>query len=358
MTEQLIKYIRTLIPLCDIKKENNQKDLLKHILLGRMKANKTLFLSGKNNEFTFYLLSGQLTLIDALDNKTILTSDDPCCRFPIGYDQSNKYTVKTNTTINYLKINNQILDDLLTWDQTTTPLLRHPEKRNVDENEFNWMSKILELELFQRIPAENIQAMFLRFETIQADKESVIVEQDAEADYYYVIKSGKAAVFRSEQGHGSSLTKLAELSPGETFGEEALVADSLRNASIIMQEDGELARLSKADFVELLQNPVMKSITYEEALAMSADGAQLIDVRTENEYKHNHLANSINIPLYSIRDKLDSLDNTHVFIMYCDTGSRSASACYILNERGFLAYFLEKGLNTVSPEAVIHPEKD
>ena len=293
MTEQLIKYIETLIPLCDIKKEQNQKGLLKHILLGKMPANKTLFPSGEQNDFTFYLLSGQITLIDSFNDKTILTSEDPRCRFPIGYDQSNKYTVQTNTTINYIKINSQILDILLTWDQTTTPLLRQPIKESNDENKFDWMSKILELELFQRIPPSNIQAMFLRFENIQVNQDEIVIEQDTEAAYYYVIKTGKAAVYRFNTDDNACPSKLAELDPGTAFGEEALVADTLRNATIIMQEAGELARLSKLDFIELLKNPVMKSISYQEALTMMNNSARLIDVRTENEYRHNHLTDSL-----------------------------------------------------------------
>ena len=247
MSEELVNYITKLIPLCDIKNKKNLKDLYKNILLGRMPANATLYRSGDNNEFTYYLLSGQLALTDTNGNKTILNSEDSHCRFPVGYDQSNKYTVQTNTDISYLKINSQTLDVLLTWDQTTTPLIRKPVKDKVENNKFNWMSKILELELFQRIPPANIQAMFLRFENISADKDEIIFEQDSEANFYYVIKSGQAAVYRTDADDNSTPVKIIELGPGEAFGEDGLVANIPRNASIIMLEKGELARLSKTD---------------------------------------------------------------------------------------------------------------
>lgn len=357
MSDQLINYIKTLIPICDIKKEKNHKDLFKNILLGKMPANKTLFHSGDKNEFTFYLLSGQVTLIDSNDNKTILASENPLCRFPIGYDQSHKYTVTTNTDINYLKINSQSLDVLLTWDQATTPLIREPvNDEHNKENKINWMSKILELELFQRIPPINIQAMFLRFNSIRVEKDEVIIEQDSEASYYYVIKSGKAAVYRYDDDRPNP-KKLAELGPGEAFGEEGLVANSPRNATVIMQEDGELARLSKADFDELLKNPVMKSVSYHEALDMITNGASFIDVRTANEFQHNHLAHSQNLPLLLIREQLVNLDNNHPYIVYCDTGSRSSTASYILNQYGFEAYLLDNGLNQVPSDAILHPNQ-
>lgn len=359
MSNQLIiEYIKSLVPLCDIKKEENLRDLYKNILLGKKPAGETLFHSGHNNEFTYYLLSGELTLIDSGGNKTLLHSEDRHCKFPIGYDQSHKYTVITNTNINYLKINSQALDVLLTWDQTTTPLIQRPHRPDEDIEQVNWMAKILEMELFQRIPPVNIQAMFLRFEEISAAAGDTIIEQDSEADYYYVIKSGRCSVIRTEAGPNAGQLTLAELGPGEAFGEEALVADSRRNASIVMQEAGVLARLAKADFVELLKNPVMKSLSYPEALDLIAKGARFIDARTANEHRHNHLANSLNIPLDILRDQLDQLDNNLVYIVYCDTGSRSAAASYILNQRGFVAYLLDQGLNHISSAAIIHPDKN
>ena len=358
MIEQLIDYIKTLVPLCDIKKEKNRKDLLKHILLGKMPADKILFHSGEKNKFTFYLLSGHITLIDEQDNQTILKSDDPRCRFPVGYDHSNRYTVKTNTFINYIKIDSHTLDVLLTWDQTTTPLLREPAKAKVNIDKDKWMSKILEQELFHRIPPSNIQAMFLRFEHIRADKDEVVIKQGSEADYYYVIQTGKAAVYRSSTEDDAQPSKLADLEAGQSFGEEALVSDSLRNATVIMQEPGELARLAKADFIELLKKPVVQSVPYPEALDLIAKGAQFIDVRTENEYQHNHLSDSLNIPLYSVRDKLVALDIMQQYVIYCDTGSRSAAATYILNQHGYSAILLDLGLNGVPSEAIEHPDKN
>lgn len=358
MSDRLVSYIKTLIPLCEIKKEKTQNDLFKNILLGKMPANQTLFHSGENNKFTFYLLSGEVTLVDANDIKTILISDDPRCRFPVGYDQSHKYTVQTNSNINYLKIDSQTLDVLLTWDQTTTPLVRQPVRNNVDVDEINWMSKILELELFHRIPPTNIQAMFQRFESVWIEKGETIIEQDSEAAYYYVIKSGNAAVYLAGSDNTSRPSKITELGPGEAFGEDGLVANSPRNANVIMLEDGELARLSKSDFIQLLKEPVMKSITYQEALTMLKDEASLIDVRTTDEHQHNQLQNSLNIPLNTLREHLTKLDKSHIYITYCDSGSRSAAACFILNEHGFVAYLLENGLNQVPSDAIMHPKQN
>ena len=356
MSAQLLDYIKTLIPLCDIRKEENLQNLYRNIVLGKTPAGKILFNSGHKNEFTYYLLDGQLTLTDRAGKKTLLSAEDPRCRFPVGYDQSFKYTVSTNTAVHYLKINSQTLDVILTWDQTTTPLLRRPYKSDDDDSKVNWMSKILQLELFQRIPPANIQAMFLRFVSFKAPNGSIIIEQDSEADDYYVIKSGTAAVYRIEAG--APPRKLAELGPGDAFGEEGLVAGIPRNASVIMLEDGELARLSKTDFLELLKSPVVQPVDYAAAMEMIHSGARFIDARTAHEFLHNHLETSLNLPLQSIREKLSDLDPASPYIVYCDTGSRSAAACYILNQQGFTAYLLENGLNMVPSDAIVHPDQN
>jgi rhodanese-related sulfurtransferase len=77
---------------------------------------------------------------------------------------------------------------------------------------------------------------------------------------------------------------------------------------------------------------------------MVAQGAVWLDVRLESEYKNGNLPSSVNIPLYLLRIKATALDKNRRYIVYCDTGRRSSSAAYLLNERGFDAYVLEGGL--------------
>ena len=59
------------------------------------------------------------------------------------------------------------------------------------------------------------------------------------------------------------------------------------------------------------------------------------------------LANAcaVNIPLYFIRLKLNTLDQRRKYVVCCDTGRRSSAGAYILSERGFQAYVLRGGIN-------------
>ena len=60
----------------------------------------------------------------------------------------------------------------------------------------------------------------------------------------------------------------------------------------------------------------------------------LLDVRTAAEYNEGHVPESINIPLDELEYSLDADPQTRVFV-YCRSGSRSASACLILQNEDF-----------------------
>lgn len=111
-----------------------------------------------------------------------------------------------------------------------------------------------------------------------------------------------------------------------------------------MSTDGVLMRLAKDDFIELLKQPIIKSVTNDIAETMATDGAIWLDVRFLSEHQNNKIPDSVNIPLFLLRLNADKLSKSHKYIVYCDTGSRSSSATYILNERGYDAYLLEGGL--------------
>ena len=60
--------------------------------------------------------------------------------------------------------------------------------------------------------------------------------------------------------------KLAELGVGETFGEEALIAEAKRNATVTMLTDGVLMRLNKQDFRDLMHEPLLRWVDEQQAL--------------------------------------------------------------------------------------------
>jgi rhodanese-related sulfurtransferase len=67
-------------------------------------------------------------------------------------------------------------------------------------------------------------------------------------------------------------------------------------------------------------------------------------VRLPEEYEQGRLPDAINLPLPRIREMMAALDPARVYVVYCDSGRRSASATYLLCERGYDARLIAGGV--------------
>ena len=75
--------------------------------------------------------------------------------------------------------------------------------------------------------------------------------------------------------------------------------------------------------------------------ALKADDVQLVDVRTEREYKKGHLVNAKNIVYQGANwdEQVASLDKDKPVYVYCAKGGRSAKCAALLEEAGFKKIF-------------------
>ncbi|WP_177760908.1 rhodanese-like domain-containing protein [Flavobacterium sp. I3-2] len=69
------------------------------------------------------------------------------------------------------------------------------------------------------------------------------------------------------------------------------------------------------------------------------NGAIILDVRTEYEYKTGHIDGSINIPLGTIRERYLELDTNKTYITTCSHGLRSVKVETLLKEKGYKNVF-------------------
>lgn len=70
-----------------------------------------------------------------------------------------------------------------------------------------------------------------------------------------------------------------------------------------------------------------------------ANGAIILDVRTEREYDMGHIKGSVNISLGTIRERYTELNPSKTYITVCSHGLRSVKAASLLQERGFTNVF-------------------
>lgn len=131
---------------------------------------------------------------------------------------------------------------------------------------------LLQSRLFARIPPSNIERIGQLIEPLEVSASDVVVRQGDISDYYYIIEAGRCEVLRELDD--SEPQSLAQLSNGQSFGEEALITNSQRNATIRMLTDGVLLRLTRDYFIELISAPLLHEVSHERAEYLLATGAR------------------------------------------------------------------------------------
>ncbi|MDX1404055.1 MAG: cyclic nucleotide-binding domain-containing protein [Woeseiaceae bacterium] len=339
--EQLdIELLRTFSPLDGLKRDNLAA-LARKVQIRELSPNQILFKEGDTEKRTIYLVSGSLQLI--VDGKVtdVVKGGTEEARSPIAAVIPRRFTGRAKDRVQYIAIDSDLLDVMLTWDQTGSYEVSELQE---EESSDDWMTMLLQTKAFHKIPPANIQAIFMRMQQINYKTGDVVLKQGADGDYFYVLTRGKAMVTRETPLNKDGI-KLAELSVGDTFGEEALISDAKRNATVTMTTDGTVMRLGKEDFKKLLNEPMLDWVTAQEAEEIVKNGGQWLDVRLPSEFENQHKQGAINIPLYFIRLKINTLDNSKKYVLCCDTGRRSSAGAYILSERGYQAYVLKGGIN-------------
>jgi len=339
----------------------------------------TIFREGDVDNQIVYLLKGDVQMTSVADHNLdkMITHKSHDAKHPLTEGQPRQMTCTAMTLVKVLRVDNGILDYMMTWDQLAvaeekedapveekveqadaeeiekTLVIGEQENTTLDKEEnaeeedgHNWIRRMRHIMAFKNMPPANIKTLLQRMETVSVKENEKIIEQGSPGDYYYVLTEGEATVTRT--------VALAELSAGASFGEEALLSGSKRNASVTMQTDGQLMRLAKNDFDELLKEPLLDRVTPDEARVRVAKGAVWLDVRHVTEYNHSHLAQSINIPLHELRMRMKELDKDKQYICYCGTGRRSSAAAFLLVQNGFKVVVLLGGVQKIPQELIKH----
>ncbi len=383
-----LERLRNLEPVSTLSEERLQ-ELLPLTDVEQVPLGGSLFREGDLDNQTLYLLAGDVQLSSSNGRiDRIVTARDPEARFPLDDSQPRQATAVALTRVEVMRIDNNVLDYMMTWDQLASAAPSPAESTEVAGAETaatqaqaataeaaeapsgesaepgadsgqteavppaaqsaagdgSWIRKMRHIMAFKSMPPANIRRLLQRMESVEVKAGERIIEQGEEGDYYYVLTEGEAKVTRT--------VELATLQPGIGFGEEALIAGGQRNASVTMLTDGVVMRLSKADFDELLREPMLQRLSPEEARVAVAGGARWLDVRHAREYHHAHLPKAVNIPLHELRLRLDELDRDTAWICYCGTGRRSSAAAFLLAQKGYRASVLNGGVRVIAQELV------
>lgn len=284
-----------------------------------------------------YLLHGELHITNRDGAEVVLVAGDPKALWPLSVLEAK--VAHSLSEVELLHVDDQRVDVILTWDELA--------QRGTQSTAQAGMFQSLNVDLLTRgalaqLPPANIEALLQRFQPVAVQAGETLIREGAAGDYYYVLVEGRAEVTRQV---GGIRLRLAELKAGDAAGEEALLNDDPRNATVTMLTAGQWLRLAKADFTSLLRAPLLQEIDQAEAEARVAAGqARWLDVRFPVEFRQGHLPGAINIPLGEIRHADQALDPAQPLIVYCRTGRRSAAAAFLLAQRGFATVCLRGGL--------------
>lgn len=346
-----LSLISDLVPIKSLSPDHCQ-ELAKKSELCNVGQGKFLFREGEEAKHIIYVLRGQVELQSNSGESRMVAGGTKMGKLPLEQGKVHRLSAISKTEVSYIKVDPNLLDIMLTWEQSGGYEVQELEGSGGTEVEDDdWMSRILQAKVFHKIPPANIQSIFMKMEALQFSAGEAVIKQGEEGERFYIVREGQCKVIRKTRQKPEGVV-LAVLGVGDNFGEESLISGGKRNASVVMTTNGSLMSLSKEDFLELMNEPILQKISYEEAQNLQKEGGLWIDVRLPSEFQSRHLANSINIPLPILRTKLDKLKNQRKYIICCDTGRRSSTATYLLNQHNVDAYVLDGGLQNVPSEAL------
>jgi CRP-like cAMP-binding protein len=290
-------------------------------------------LKGRARGRALFLLQGELLLAFEGGGTIVLVGGSGEACHALNRTRPSVLRSKAITEVDLLALDDELLDVLATWDHAV-------------KNDARFVSSAFALESLRngalaQLPAAHVEELLKRFEHVHVPRGTTVIREGEEGDYYYLVAAGR---FQVERAVGGAKVVLAELKSGDAFGEEALVSEAKRNATVSALSEGKLLRVRRHDFNELLREPLLRRLNFREAVQKVATGALWLDVRYPSEYQYDKLPGAINVPLAEVRNMFAVLDRSREYVAYCQSGRRSAAAAFLFAQRGFRIWLLDGGL--------------
>jgi CRP-like cAMP-binding protein len=347
MDKELLKKF---VPFNDLQDEYLD-EALGQIKVETFKKGQMLFKRGKAIAARYFLLEGRVELIDSSYVSSSVRSGSVNATGVLNPESPTRCScIAKDPVVKAFCVDAEALDRLVAWSESAESAFEAERSEKLDadlntgvtgqfdvvsveeEETTDWMSALLTSPLFGKVPLTLVQDLFSRFSDLKVRKGDVIIKEGEKGDYFYVVSKGRARI------RNNTNTVDVVVEAGQHFGEEALLGGTLRNATITMEQDGELKRLDAENFNSLLTEPVLQYISKENMQGLKSH--KLIDVKMPLEYRAHHEKGSINLPLARLRATIPELAKTTAYVIASDAGSRAKIAAHLLCQSGFDAYIL------------------
>src|SRR5690606_34916606 len=168
-----IKELRRLSPMSALKKENLHA-LSKKVKVRSAQPGEALFNEGDTEKRTVYVLTGTVQLREAGRPIATITGGTEEAINPLAPVLPRRCTAVATTPCEYIAIDSDLLDVMLTWDQTGS--YEVSELREAASSD-DWMTTLLQTKAFHKIPPANIQAIFMRLQRVDYKAGDVVIKQ-------------------------------------------------------------------------------------------------------------------------------------------------------------------------------------
>lgn len=328
----------------DTLRPETRDQLAREAMVSDYQRGENVFEAGDLDDDTVYLLDGEIKCNYPDGRSVSHIASAPHGRYSLNDAIPRRFTAKVvSGKARVMRLDRRYLEKLITWDQ----LSRDENYRHFGgaPGGNNWVFRLLRAPAFARLPTGNIEKMFQMFEPVTVKPSEIVMREGDAPDYFYVVREGTASVSKYLDGAPQVVAYLRE---GDTFGEDALLSNLPRNATVRMMQGGQLMRLSREAFEAVLKPPMLSWVLPAEAARLVHAGAALLDVRMPEEHAQRAIDGSVNVPLYRLReDVANVLPSGSRVIVYCNTGERSAAAAFVLKRLGYEVSALHGGLGAM-----------
>ncbi len=302
-----------------------------------LRKGESITMRGERANDYMYVIKGKVEAGPDSDEGKTSTLDDLHTNPMIFTPQSQAFNITAVTDSTICIADSETLDYLLFWDEAGAAASAEDVETGMR------MKKVRNSLVFKRLPAEAVDSAFRSMRQVGVKKGDEIIRQGDSGDVFYVIVAGEAEVWQQDMP-GEEPECVATLEEGDALGEESLLTDSPRNATVKMITDGSLLAMDRAQFLELVSRPMVREVNANIAKAMKDNGYKLLDVRYEEENEEIHIPESILIPLHELRSRASELDSNERYVVYCRSGKRSKVASLLLTQRNLDAVSMSGGI--------------
>ena len=342
--------IEQLVPLNQVDRKYH-KQLRKHIKLVEVASGDWIIRKNSDPKINHYLIEGSAELRHSFEQRLTLSTDQQCFDQPLEKQLEQRSSIRALEPCSLLIVNTEQVDQLLAWSQDFNIFYLDESEMGLNDHDLidddfqeDWDNAFIRSPLAANLSNTAIHQLLAALEDVEVEAGQQIVKKHSDGDYFYIVKKGLAKVITDPQGpfNGETFT----IEPGSYFGDEALIANTIRNAEVIMQTDGVLARLSNNHFQTLVRAYLIS--TAPDEVYNQAENIQILDVRLPLETKIQPIEKSRNIPIAEFRNHISEFKTSCLYIIAPSDDKRSDLATYLMRQAGFEAYQLPPLENTVN----------